>query len=79
MLILPTADARLEPYHLTGSPLTPREAECLRLVSQGITDEQIAVELNISPRTVRFHIGNAKTKLGVTTRIQAVAKRLGAA
>lgn len=61
------------------SPLMAREAECLRLVSQGKSDEAIGMELNISPRTVRFHIGNAKTKLGVTTRIQAVAKRLGAA
>ena len=63
----------------SGSPLTPRESECLRLVSIGKSDEEIGAALGISPRTVRFHVGNAKTKLGVTTRIQAVAKRLGAA
>ncbi len=60
-------------------PLTEREGECLQLVAQGKTDSEIGTILKISPRTVRFHVGNAKTKLGVTTRIQAIAKQLGAA
>lgn len=60
-------------------PLTVREAECLQLVAQGKTDSEIGGILKISPRTVRFHVGNAKAKLGVTTRIQAIAKQLGAA
>lgn len=59
------------------SPLTARESECLMLVAQGKTDEEIAAMLEISPRTVRFHVGNAKAKLGVSTRVQAVAKQLG--
>lgn len=57
------------------SPLSPREAECLRWVADGKTDFEVGKILQISPRTVRFHINNAKTKLGVATRIQAVAKR----
>ena len=61
------------------SPLTGREAECLQLVAQGKTDADIGSILHISARTVRFHVSNAKAKLGVTTRIQAVAKQLGAA
>jgi DNA-binding CsgD family transcriptional regulator len=60
-------------------PLTDREGECLHLVAQGKTDSEIGSILHISPRTVRFHVGNAKAKLGVTTRIQAIAKQLGAA
>lgn len=56
------------------SPLTPREAECLHWVAQGKTDAETATILNISPRTVRFHVSNAKRRLGVTSRIQAVAK-----
>lgn len=60
-------------------PLTEREGECLELVAKGMTDSEIGERLNISPRTVRFHVGNAKTKLGVATRIQAIAKQLGAA
>lgn len=57
------------------SPLSPRESECLHWVSSGKTDFEVGRILSISPRTVRFHINNAKTKLGVTTRIQAVAKK----
>jgi DNA-binding CsgD family transcriptional regulator len=59
----------------SNSPLSPREAECLRWVADGKTDFEVGKILSISPRTVRFHIRNAKTKLGVATRIQAVAKR----
>ena len=59
------------------SPLTARESECLMLVAQGKTDDEIAAALEISARTVRFHVGNAKTKLGVSTRVQAVSKQLG--
>jgi len=58
------------------STLSPREAECLRLASQGNTDTAIGRLLSISPRTARFHIENAKKKLGVTTRTQAVAEAL---
>lgn len=59
-----------------NSPLTQRESQCLKLVAQGKTDQQIGELLEISPRTVRFHIGNAKAKLGVATRIQAVTMRI---
>jgi DNA-binding CsgD family transcriptional regulator len=56
--------------------LSPREAECLRLAAHGNTDAAIGRLLSISPRTARFHIENAKKKLGVTTRSQAVAEAL---
>lgn len=58
------------------SPLTSRESECLRWIADGKTDVEVGKILGISPRTVRFHINNAKIKLGVATRIQAVAKRV---
>lgn len=58
------------------SPLTTRESECLAWVAQGKTDQETARILGISARTVRFHIDNAKKKLGVATRIQAVTKRM---
>ena len=53
--------------------LTPRELECLRWVSAGKTDWEISSKLNISERTVHTHIENAKRKLSVHTRLQAVA------
>lgn len=59
------------------SPLSPREGECLRWVADGKTDIEVGQILSISPRTVRFHINNAKAKLGVATRIQAVVKQAG--
>jgi DNA-binding CsgD family transcriptional regulator len=56
--------------------LTARELECLRWVAVGKTDSEIAVILSIKPRTARFHIENAKRKLGVATRVQAVAEAM---
>jgi LuxR family quorum sensing-dependent transcriptional regulator len=56
--------------------LTGRELECLRWTALGKTDAEIGTILSISARTARFHIENAKRKLGVSTRIQAVAEAL---
>jgi LuxR family transcriptional regulator, quorum-sensing system regulator BjaR1 len=58
------------------SMLSAREAQCLRQVAVGRSDAEIGQLLGISPRTVRFHVDSAKAKLGVSTRIQAVAKAL---
>jgi DNA-binding NarL/FixJ family response regulator len=43
--------------------LTPRELEILRRVARGVTSRQIAVELNISVKTVEWHRGNLMSKL----------------
>ena len=56
--------------------LSVREAQCLRHVAIGHPDAEIGRLLGISPRTVRFHVDSAKAKLGVSTRVQAVAKAL---
>lgn len=63
---------------LDTDTLTPREIECLRMVAIGRTDDQIGDALGISNRTVRFHIGNVKTKLRVRSRIQAIARLMPA-
>lgn len=62
--------------HSAVASLSVREAQCLRWVAVGHADAEIGQILGISPRTVRFHVDSAKLKLGVTTRIQAVAKAL---
>lgn len=59
-----------------GLTLTVRETQCLRYVAIGHSDAEIGKMLGISPRTVRFHVDSAKTKLGVSTRVQAIAKAL---
>ena len=54
----------------TPSPLTLRERECTSLLVQGFTDAQMATALGISTDTVRFHLDNARRKLGARTRAQ---------
>jgi DNA-binding NarL/FixJ family response regulator len=56
--------------------LTPREAEVLALLAQGLANKQIAVVLGISEHTVKFHVSSIYGKLGVGNRTEAV--RVGA-
>jgi LuxR family maltose regulon positive regulatory protein len=55
-------------------PLTRRELEVLRLVAAGLKNQEIADRLVISVATVKRHITNIYGKLGVSRRIQAVAR-----
>ena len=57
-----------------ASALTPREIEILGFVSQGTTMASIAKRLGISPRTVESHVAKLYRKMGVRTRVQAVAR-----
>ena len=54
--------------------LTEREIEALAWSAKGKSSADIAVLLNITERTVNFHITNAMRKMGVATRIQAAVK-----
>ena len=54
--------------------LTPRELEVLRLVSEGLTDGEIAARLVLSKHTVHRHVQNTHAKLGCSSRAAAVAK-----
>ena len=56
--------------------LTKRERQVLRLLADGMRNEQVAVELSISPLTVRTHVRRAMRKLEADTRTQAVARAL---
>lgn len=53
--------------------LTPREYEILNGLARGRSGPAIAIELNIAPLTVRTHIRNLLAKLGVHSRLEAVA------
>jgi DNA-binding CsgD family transcriptional regulator len=52
--------------------MTARESEILAWVAAGKSDWAVGRILNISGKTVNFHVENAKRKLGVGTRLQAV-------
>jgi two-component system, NarL family, response regulator LiaR len=53
------------------SQLTDREREVLALIAQGRSNKRIALELGISEKTVKNHVGHVLAKLGVTDRTQA--------
>jgi DNA-binding NarL/FixJ family response regulator len=56
--------------------LSGREAEILGMLAEGLTGEQIAKRLVLSPETVRTHIRNAMEKLDSPTRTAAVVKAI---
>jgi DNA-binding response OmpR family regulator len=64
---------RVEPLP-KGVSLAKREIETLTWAARGKTSAEIAQILGLSKRTVDFHIENARAKLGVATRTQAVVK-----
>lgn len=52
-------------------PLTDRELEVLELLAKGLTNQQIALQLDISESTVVYHIGHIFGKLRVDSRVEA--------
>jgi ATP/maltotriose-dependent transcriptional regulator MalT len=70
---LPAQATTSSPLRLSPSPfrLTARELEVLRLLTQGLSDAQIAEHLVISPRTVNHHTTSLYSKLGVSSRAGA--------
>src|SRR5439155_21152720 len=57
-----------------AEPLTTREREVLELVSQGLSNKLIARALQISEHTVKFHVSSIYTKLGASSRTDAVSR-----
>jgi DNA-binding NarL/FixJ family response regulator len=55
-----------------GAALTERESEVLRLIASGYSNKEIAVQLDLSVKTVEVHKANSMRKLGLTGRIDIV-------
>ena len=56
--------------------LTPREREILVMLTEGKTNKRIANQLSLSEGTVRFHVSNILSKMGVNNRTEAVSLAL---
>ena len=67
----PTSGAATDQVAL-NSALSSREIECLQWLAVGKTISEAACILGISERTLRFHVTNARERLGVSTTMQAV-------
>ena len=63
-----------ETYNTEDQIITLREREILRWTGDGKTAEDISIILNITPRTVHFHMNNVLNKLIVSNKVHAVMK-----
>ncbi len=67
--LIPTRD-----HAPLAEELTAREQEVLQHLSQGLANKEIAAKMHISDHTVKFHVNAILTKLGVTSRTEAVVQ-----
>ncbi len=65
--------ASTAPIGVMPEQLTEREVEVLRLMAQGLSNDEIAEELVIGRATVKTHVSNVLMKLSLRDRVQAVA------
>jgi DNA-binding NarL/FixJ family response regulator len=70
---LATPERKLEPAPEQLAILTPREREVLALVAGGLSNDEIAQQLIVSPATAKTHVNRTMAKLGARDRAQLVA------
>ena len=73
---IPSAVAERLAERMSGSDLTGRELEVLQQIVAGKSNKEIGTQLNISEATVKSHINNILSKLGVSDRTQAATTAL---
>lgn len=59
--------------------LTPREAQVVEAIEQGLTNKEVAIRLDISLETVKYHIKNIYEKLQVNSRHALISRKYGGA
>ncbi|NSW91709.1 MAG: response regulator transcription factor [Firmicutes bacterium] len=70
--VIKTVESGISPYLI--SHLTPWENQVLHLLADGLSNSEIAKELNIALSTVKYHNVNLFGKLGAKTRLEAINK-----
>jgi two-component system NarL family response regulator len=73
---IPTGIAERLAERMAGSELTAREMEVLELIVKGQSNKEIGASLKISEATVKSHVNNMLSKLGVSDRTQAATMAL---
>lgn len=73
---IPTGIAERLAERMAGSELTAREMEVLELIVKGQSNKEIGASLRISEATVKSHVNNVLSKLGVSDRTQAATMAL---
>jgi len=76
--VSPAMSAKVVDISLQGEPLksslTPREREVMELVGQGLSNKHIGLRLELQEKTVKHHMTQILTKLGVTNRTEAALR-----
>ena len=70
---LPAGAAPTRALDELAESLTRRELEVLQMLAGGLSNKQIAAQLNISEHTIKFHVASILGKLGAGSRTEAVA------
>ena len=79
MLSQDVVQALLQPSELPSQPdyaLSKRQQEVLALLALGLTNDAIAQRMKLSPSTVRHHVSQVLSRLGVTNRTEAATKAM---
>ena len=70
--LAPVNPARKSPSRTVRESLTPRETEVLRMLADGLSNKEVALQLQISEHTVKYHLSSVFGKLGAGSRTEAV-------